>query len=187
MSIAVSRPTVDRLDAVGDRHRSHRRAERRRLARQDAVSARLAELHQIRALLEAAAVLVSAGWVQNAWFSVRGASGVPVDVTAHDLDLVDRYDVSAVCLVGGIVQAAGGPGTVHSQLVQRTLDLTWHALHEDERQPVRWCPPPSVRAMHVRDLTRWNDHPRRTCAEVVSLLRCAVTSAERQTRVCAQV
>jgi hypothetical protein len=24
---------------------------------------------------------------------------------------------------------------------------------------VRWCPAPSIRMAHVRDLTRWNDRP----------------------------
>ena len=80
-----------------------------------------------------------------------------------------------------IVHAAGGPSTVHTQLVQRTLDLTWHALYEDAHEPVRWCPAPPVRAAHVRDLTRWNDHPRRTADEVVGLLHTAQHHADAQT------
>jgi hypothetical protein len=183
VSITAIRPTAHG-SGVEDRSRGRRRAERRRLARQDAVSARLAELHQIRVLLDGAAVLVSAGWVQNAWFSVRGASGAEVGLSAHEIHLLDRYDVSGACLVGGIVHAAGGRGAVHSQLVQRTLDLTWHALHEDQRQPVRWCPPPAVRAAHVRDLTRWNDHPRRTRGDVLALLRAADATALAQARAC---
>jgi hypothetical protein len=145
---------------------------------------RLAELHRIRALLEQAVVVVSAGWVQNAWFSVVDGRGRVVELTAYDVDRATEDPVSGACLVGGIVHAAGGPRTVHSQLVQRTLDLTWHALHEDEHAPVRWCPAPPVRAAHVRDLTRWNDHPRRMAQDVRSLLERAVHVTDLQVAVC---
>jgi hypothetical protein len=184
MSIATLGVRADGPGVEDDLGRSRRRAERRRLARRDAASARLAELHQIRALLDGAAVLVSAGWVQNAWFAVRGADGGEITLTAHEIHLADGREPSGACLVGGIVHAAGGRGSVHSQLVQRTLDLTWHALHEDPRQRVRWCPPPAVRAAHVRDLTRWNDHPRRTRDDVLALLRSADATAVAETRAC---
>ena len=111
------------------------------------------------------------------------AAGV-VNLTAYDVDRADREPVSGACLVGGIVHAAGGPRAVRSQLVQRTLDLTWHVLREDERTPVRWCPAPPVRAAHVRDLTRWNDHPRRTVADVRALLERAVHTADLQIAAC---
>ena len=173
MSTAVVSPRAEQLrERVPSR--TDRRLERRRLARQDEVAARLAELHRMRGLLQQAAVLVSAGWVQNAWFSVVDGRGGAVDLTAHDVDRATEEPVSGACLVGGIVHAAGGPRTVHSQLVQRTLDLTWHALHEDEQAHVRWCPAPPVRAAHVRDLTRWNDDPRRSVGDVRSLLDRAV-------------
>jgi hypothetical protein len=145
---------------------------------------RLAELHRMRALLEQAAVVVSAGWMQNAWLSVVDGRGRVVALTAYDVDRATEEPVSGACLVGSIVHAAGGPRTVHSQLVQRTLDLTWHALHEDERTPVRWCPAPRVRAAHLRDLTRWNDDPRRTAQDVRSLLDRAVRTADLQAEVC---
>jgi hypothetical protein len=184
VSIAGTRTTADGLTTEVDRGWRRRRAERRRLAGQDAASARLAELHHIRALLDEAAVVVGGGWVQKAWFAVRGPSGEQVTLTAHRIDAADYAEVTGACLVGGIVHAAGGPSTVHSQLVQRTLDLTWHTLYEDDGATVRWCPSPAVRASHVRDLTRWNDDPRRTREEVVSLLRSAVTTADAQARAC---
>lgn len=165
-------------DRVPDRR--CRRDERRRLARQDALAARLAELHRMRALLEEAVAVVTTGWVQNAWFTVVDAHGGQVRVTAHDIDRIERSPVSGACLVGGIVHAGGGPGAVHSQLVQRTLDLTWHTLYEDEQRPVRWCPSPPVRSAHVRDLTRWNDHPHRTPQDVVALLGSAAHAADVQ-------
>jgi hypothetical protein len=138
----------------------------------------------MRGLLEQAAALVSAGWVQNAWFSVVDSRGGVVNLTGYDVDRASQEPVSGACLVGGIVHAAGGPRSVRSQLVQRTLDLTWHVLQEDEGTPVRWCPAPPVRAAHVRDLTRWNDHPRRTAADVRALLDRAVHAADLQIVAC---
>jgi hypothetical protein len=78
------------------------------------------------------------------------------------------------------VHAAGGPDAATSQLVQRTLDLTWHTLHESARRPVQWCPAPEIRLAHLRDLTRWNDHPRRTSGEVRGLLAAAGVTVDRQ-------
>jgi hypothetical protein len=141
---------------------------------------RLAELHRIRSLLQDAVVLVNIGWIQNAWFAVLDEQGRQRKLGAHEVHLADDRPVSGACLVGGIVYAAGGPDVAHSQLVQRTLDLTWHTLYEDRRQPVRWCPSPSVRAAHVRDLTRWNDHPQRSSLQVSALLESAVETAEAE-------
>jgi len=172
---------LDQLHARPNRR--DRRAERRRLRRLDALSARLAELHAIRALLEQAANVVDAGWVKGAWFTVATGTGDRA-VTAHDLDLLIDQSVTGACLVGGVVQAAGGPTTVRSQLVQRTLDLTWHALREDPSQPVRWCPGPRVRTMHVLELTFWNDAPERTRTDVLNLLRRAQETANLQLRRC---
>ena len=104
---------------------------------------RLAELHRIRALLRDAVVMVNVGWIQNAWFAVVDDQGGQRKLTAHEIHEVDDRPVSGACLVGGIVHAAGGPDAAHSQLVQRTLDLTWHSLYEGAGQPVRWCPSPA--------------------------------------------
>jgi hypothetical protein len=163
--------------------RHERRAERRRLKRHDALSGQLAELHAIRALLEQAAEVVDGGWVQGAWFTVATASGKRA-VTAYDLHLAENQPVSGACLVGAVVHAAGGPATVRSQLVQRTLDLTWHALREDPDRSVQWCPAPRVRMMQVLDLTHWNDAPGRTQGEVVELLLAARQAAEAQRHLC---
>jgi hypothetical protein len=83
--------------------------------------------------------------------------------------------VVAVCLVGAVIQAAGGVAHAGSQPVRRALDVTWAALYLD---PVRWCPAPAVRLAHVRDLTRWNDRAGRTAAEVSGLLAVAAERAE---------
>jgi len=163
-----------------DAHLSPRRAtrqQRRRLRKIDRLGTRLAELHAIRLLLEEAAVVVSSGWVQGAWFTVADG-GRTRAVSAYDIGSVVDHPVSGACLVGAVVQAAGGPATVRSQVVQRTLDLAWHALREDPHRPVRWCPGPSARALQVLELTFWNDAPGRTSGEVADLLRSAARTAD---------
>jgi hypothetical protein len=150
-----------------------RRAE---LAEQDRRAARLAELHFIGALAGDAAAVVGAGWTQATYFAA--ADGRAVDpLRAGRRDPFDR-----ACLVGAIVHAAGGPATVASQLVQRTLDLTWHTLYRGADRPVQWCPAPPVRAGHVRDLTGWNDTPGRTRADVLDLLHATRAAAEAEAR-----
>jgi hypothetical protein len=165
------------------RTRRERRAERRRLRRHDVLSARLAELHAMERLLDQAVEVVDLGWAQGAWFTVS-ADGATRAVTAYDLRQVDIHPVSGACLVGAVVHAAGGPKTVGSQLVQRTLDLTWHVLREDLGRAVRWSPAPHTRMIRVLDLTHWNDDPERTQGEVVGLLRATRRAAGDQRRQC---
>jgi hypothetical protein len=163
--------------------RRERRDERRRLRRYDVLSAQLAELFSIRGLLVQAADIVSHGWVQGAWFTVSTPEGGKA-VTGFDLRLAKTQPVTGACLVGSVVQAAGGPGAERSQRVQRTLDLTWHALRDDGERPVRWCPGPDVRMMQVLDLTHWNDAPGRTRTEVVDLLVAAQHTTVAQADLC---
>ena len=178
MSTVISPPR-----AASFRGRLARRAERRRLERQDALSRRLAELWAIDALLGRAAEVVEAGWVQDAWFTVATPAGDRA-VTAYDMGMAVDRPVIGACLVGAVVQAGGGPAEVRSHLVQRTLDLAWHALREDPGRPVRWCPGPCVRTMHVLELTYWNDAPERTQGDVVTLLRAARETADDELRRC---
>ena len=160
-----------------------RRATRRRLRRVDALSARLAELRAIEVLLDRAVPVVSGGWVQGAWFAVDAPPGERL-VTAFDVRRAVDQQVTGACLVGAVVHAAGGPAVVRSQLVQRTLDLMWHALRDGPDQPVRWCPGPGVRLMSLLELTRWNDDPHRTKGEVVGLLHDAREAAGVQRDLC---
>src|SRR5216110_2732117 len=78
--------------------RADRRAERRRLARCDALSSRLAELHAIGDVLARAAETVSHGWVQGGWFSVDTPTG-EVMVMAYDVRMVRDHPVTGACLV----------------------------------------------------------------------------------------
>jgi hypothetical protein len=166
--------SVDRPTRCG---RRQRRAARRQLKRQDAVSSHLAELYAIRGLLERGADVIGTGWLQRGWFTVPTAEG-PRAVTAYNLDDAVDQPVIGACLVGSVVQAAGGPGAVGTQLVQRTLDLLWHTLREGPDRRVRWCPDPQTRALRVLDLTRWNDSPARTRGEVLGLLLAAQHTAD---------
>ena len=177
-------PAVPTLDSTSSApwwtRRRLERAERSRLESHDRVAVRLAELHRMRSLLEDTVVMVNVGWIQQAWFAVRSEGGRTELLSGHDIHRAEDRDVTGVCLVGGIVQSGGGPAAARTQLVQRTLDLTWHALHDDVRRPVRWCPPPDVRVAHVRDLTQWNDAPQRTSRQVSGLLEGAIALVDVQ-------
>ena len=151
------------------RTRAELKEQRRRLRRQDRLSAQLAELAAMDALLDRAASVVGAGWVQGAWFTVATSKG-PRAVTAYDLPVLGHRPVTGACLVGSVVQAAGGTAEVRSQLVQRTLDALGHTLREDPDRPVQWCPGPRVRMLGVLEMTHWNDAPGRTQQEVIGLL-----------------
>lgn len=181
--MSVVTAAFDPLTASRREGRAQRREQRRRLKQHDVLSSRLAELHAIQALLERAAEVVGAGWVQGAWFTVATAGGTRA-ITAYELPLVAHRPVTGACLVGSVVQAAGGPATVRSQLVQRTLDLVWHTLREDPERPVRWCPGPGMRMLGVVELTSWNDAPGRTQGEVVDLLLAGRRTVEAQRRGC---
>jgi hypothetical protein len=167
----------------GHRARRERRRVRRALAAQDRVGARLAELFRIDALLEEAAHVVERGWLQHAWFTYTKPSGASVSVTvctprvARELS---AQGISSACLVGAIVHAGGGPSQARSQLVQRALDLAWHASFRPPSEAIRWCPSSTERLCRAVDLVRWNDHPSRSADDVVGLLHRArdLTRAE---------
>jgi hypothetical protein len=127
------------------------RAERRRLAQQDRVSARLAELSTIQTILADAQEVLGAGWAQGTWATYDG-----------------------VCLVTSVRDAGGG-----GQRTARALDLVWHTLYRDEAG-IRWVAPPDVRLARVRDLARWNDRAERRLPEVLALLAEAVVVAGRE-------
>jgi hypothetical protein len=157
--------------------RRQRREERRRLGRLDVLSTQLAGLHAIDDLLDASVEVVQRGWIQNAWFRVTAPRGAR-SVTGPGFRAAEKHPVTGACLVGSVVEAAGGIETVRSMRVQRALDLLWHTLREEPDRPVRWCPGPNLRMMHTMDLTHWNDAPERTKDDVVQLLRATHRTAE---------
>lgn len=166
------------------KNRSEARAQRRRLAERDRHVAWLGCLSQIETILQDAAGLVTDTWLQDSWFAYRTADGAQHLVTssARDLHRMGGHEITGVCLVGAVVQAGGGLATVATQPVQRALDLTWHALRSEPTERLQWCPPPDVRAAHVRDLTRWNDDRTRRREQVSGLLGHASLLAEREFR-----
>jgi hypothetical protein len=171
-------PKRSRIGAWLDR-RTVRRAE----ARTRRLEAQLAELRTLETLLTDARGVIEHGWIQHAWFAYLDDRGRTRKASsAAAMDVAGRPLVGA-CLVGAIVYAAGGPHAVHSQPVQRALDLVWHALAVEEGAPVLWCPAPDIRMGRVRDLTSWNDAPSRNAADVASLLltaeRVAVQESDR--------
>jgi hypothetical protein len=157
-----------------------RRRARRRLAEQDYLGARLAELTQIRALVAAARDVVAAGWVKDAWFVSHDTQGKPRAVDFVAARRMGQVPVDRACLVGAILHAGGGVASADTQLVQRTFDLTWHTIHRSAADPVRWCPAPPVRAQQLRDLVQWNDRSERTGADVEALLHSVEQAAVRE-------
>jgi hypothetical protein len=151
---------------------------KRTLSDHDRRSARLAELHLLKLLIADAVDVVEAGWVRGAWFAYADESGHPRPVSALTAYRMAGRPAVGACLVGAVVQAGGGLEAVRTQPVQRAIELVWHTLYRDREEPVRWCPAPSVRVAHVRDLTRWNDRRTRTAADVVGLLRDASHRAD---------
>ena len=157
-----------------------RRRARRRLAEQDYLGARLAELTQIRELVATARKVVEAGWVKDAWFVSHDAQGKPRSVDFMAAKRMGNIPVDRACLVGAILHAGGGVASADTQLVQRTFDLTWHTIHRRPQEPVHWCPAPPIRAQQLRDLVQWNDRAERTAADVEALLHSVEQAAVRE-------
>jgi hypothetical protein len=154
-----------------DRFRQHRR-----LAAEDRRTARLAELHHIRAVLGDAGTVIRAGWTQGTLYAC-----VDDRDRRHAVDPRDG-GFDEACLVGAVVHAAGAPDVATGPLAQRALDVVWHALYRGPDRPVGGCPPPGVRAARVVDLARWNDRRERTRSDVLALLSAAATVAETEAR-----
>ncbi len=157
-----------------------RLAERRRLLRRERANEQLAELHSVKALVTEAAGVVAAGWVQRAWFAYRDEEGLERLVGAHNLHQITGKQVTGACLVGAVVHAAGGLPAARTQRVHRALNLTWQALSGVEAEPIGFCPAPATRVARVRDLTAWNDQPRRRAEDVTTLLKAAGQVATHQ-------
>jgi hypothetical protein len=173
----ISAPPALGADIVEVQSWRARRRQSRQLRLRDQISARLAELDQISCVLNDAADLVSAGWLQESWFAYQDDSGRIRPVNAYNVKQMQGHPVLGACLVGAIVQAGGGLPQVRTQVVQRALDLTWHTLFNTRPELVRRTPAPAVREHRVQDLTRWNDHPGRTADQAERLLRRSATAA----------
>jgi hypothetical protein len=131
-------------------------------------------------VLQDARAVIEQGWVQNRWVVSRGAPpslrqmlfGRPVGVD----------DVRAACLVGAVVHAVRQRGATNDfTAAGPALDLLWDAWQESRGLGgpgvAGLAAPPDLRTVRVRDLTRWNDQPGRTRAEVLGLLDAAASRA----------
>ena len=149
--------------------------------RRDAELERLRQLEGARAVLERARTLIAQGWVQDAFYIVRGRNGESRPVSPFGLLLLTRTDVVGACLVGAVAHASGSVDRRERRgQAALAVDTLWHTLAEDpsyERLPTAPYDAvhPAARAARVRELARWNDEPARTRDEVLGLVDRAVS------------
>ena len=153
----------------------------------DSAAARLRQLDEVLEVLAAARSVVEDGWVQDAWFAVRPGSqpapAPPVARVSSSSSYLDRHDLAGACLVGAVVHAVRlrHPGDSRAEVdgVGPAIDVLWDALQESRglgsRGVAGRVAPPAVRAVRVRDLTRWNDQRGRGRGEVLDLLDLAAS------------
>ncbi|HVC74536.1 MAG TPA: hypothetical protein VNC85_12260 [Mycobacteriales bacterium] len=149
--------------------------------RRDAEVERLRQLEGAQAVLERARALIAQGWVQDAFYIVRGRNGESRPVSPFGLLLLTRTDVVGACLVGAVAHASGSIDRRERRgQAALAVDTLWHTLAEDpsyERLPTAPYDAvhPAARAARVRELARWNDEPARTQDEVLGLVDRAVS------------
>lgn len=146
--------------------------------------ARLRAIDSARAALSGASALVEAGWMQGAWFQVQDAGGRCRSIGPLELRLLEGRQIIGACLVGAVVEAAGGTRQSQSTPAGRALDLLWDTLQEERGWPTSptfdiVCAP-TVRAARVRELTAWNDETGRTRSDVLGLISAADSRAIRE-------
>ena len=149
--------------------------------RRDAELERLRQLQGAQAVLERARRLIAQGWVQDAFYIVRGRNGESRPVSPFGLLLLTRTDVVGACLVGAVAHASGSVDRRERRgQAALAVDTLWHTLAEDpsyERVPTAPYDAvhPAARAARVRELARWNDDPQRSRGEVLDLVDRAVS------------
>jgi hypothetical protein len=150
---------------------------RLRPARRDAELERLRELEGATALLERARALVAEGWVQDAFYVVRGRHGETRPVSPFGLLLLTRSDVVGACLVGAVAHASGAVDRQDRRAQAAVaVDTVWQTLVDDTAAtiPAGWGHP-VARSSRVRELATWNDDPSRTREDVLGLLDRAIS------------
>ena len=91
-----------------------------------------ASLEDARAVLERARALIAQGWVQDAFYVVRGRNGERRPVSPFGLLLLTRTDVVGACLVGAVAHASGSVDRrARRGQAALAVDTLWHALAED--------------------------------------------------------
>jgi hypothetical protein len=146
--------------------------------RRDAQLERIRQLEGARALLERARALIAQGWVQDAFYVVRGRNGEARPVSPFGLLLLTRSDVVGACLVGAVAHASGSMDRRDRRgQAALAVDTLWQTLAEDI-VPISPADSvhPAARAARVRELAQWNDEPTRTREDVLGLFDRAVSS-----------
>jgi hypothetical protein len=149
--------------------------------RRDPELERVRQLEGARAVLERARALVAEGWVQDAFYVVRGRNGEHRPVSPFGLILLTRTDVVGACLVGAVAHASGSIDRRDRRgQAALAVDTLWQTLAEDSTYDLASYLPadavhPAARAARVRELARWNDEPARTQDDVLGLLDRAVS------------
>ena len=149
--------------------------------RQDPELERIRQLEGVRDVLERARALIEQGWVQDAFYVVRGRNGDSRPVSPFGLLLLTRTDVVGACLVGAVAHAAGTVDRKDRRgQAAGAIDSVWHTLAEDvgyDRLPAGPADAvhPAARAARVRELARWNDEPGRTRTDVLGVLDRSVS------------
>jgi hypothetical protein len=138
-----------------------------------------AGLERLLALLEAARTELSAGWVQDGWWTSPAGGGQQILVTGLAAGPSAPATVGAVCLAGALIRAGAGQGG--DSEVGRAIDVVYDALWESRGQPTATPAPgvltvssPQIRQAKLQALTRWNDARGRTSDEVLAILDRAI-------------
>jgi hypothetical protein len=179
MAVGLVDPPV-RTDTRTDTEAPSRLAALRgrlRPARRDDELERLRRLEGASALLERARALVAEGWVQDAFYVVRGRSGETRPVSPFGLLLLTRTDVVGACLVGAVAHSSASIDRRDRRgQAALAVDMLWQTLAE---APAVAGPSdtghPAARAARVRELAQWNDEPGRSREDVLGLLDRAVS------------
>ena len=147
----------------------------RRLTSPPSAELILAQLTGQLAVLEEARAELEAGWVQGGWWSVTAADGRQRLVTGAAGGSPAHVD--GACLVGAL--ARGGSSSDVGRAIDAVYDALWASRGQASQAAPGELPPvpaPEVRRARVRMLTRWNDHPGRTQADVVALVDQAISA-----------
>ena len=186
MTVGLVDRTDIRTDPQGPATEARPDAVRRRLGgllppRRDPELERIRQLEGAQAVLERARALIAQGWVQDAFYAVRGRSGETRPVSPFGLLLLSRSDVVGACLVGAVAHASGSVGRRDRRgQAAIAVDALWQVLAEDQVAGVVPVGPsdighPAARAARVRELAQWNDEPARSREDVLGLLDRAVS------------
>lgn len=147
--------------------------------RQPSPEVQHAYLERLLALLEAARTQLSAGWVQDGWWTSPADGGQQILVTGLAAGTSAPATAGAVCLVGALIRAGARQGG--DSEAGRAIDVLYDALWESRGQSAAMPGPsvlavscPQVRQAKIQALTRWNDAQGRTGKEVLAVLDRAI-------------